>query len=147
MSAYIVVVVGLLVTAAVLVVAALRGRAKPVRSVPWWIAIVALSLDVALHVAVSIAALLSGGWDGAWIAIGTLAIAGVLGTAIIQPRLAGLWFMASAALMPAVLAITDALVSSEEPSYIPIGVMLGFYSTRAAIVGALLVWSGTPKKT
>ena len=147
MSAYVVVVVGLLFTAAVLTAAGLRGRAKPIRPVPWWIAIVALSLDVAFHVVVSIAALLAGGWDGLWIAIGTLAIAGVLATAIIQPRLAGWWFIASAALLPAVLAITDALLPADELSPIPVAVMLGFYSTRAAIVGTLLVWSSAPKKT
>lgn len=147
MSAYVVVVVGLLFTAVVLTFAVLRGRAKPVRPVPWWIAIIALSLDVAYHVVVSIAALIAGGWEGAWIAIGTLAIAGVLATAIIQPRLAGWWFIASAALMPAVLVITDALAPADELSPIPVAIMLGFYSTRAVIVGTLLVWSGTPKKT
>ena len=141
MSAYIVVTIGFLVTAVVLTLAVLRGRAKPARTVPWWIAIIALSLDVAFHVVVSIAALLAEGWEGSWIAIGTLAIAGVLATAIIQPRLAGWWFIASAALLPAVLAITDALLPADELSPIPVAVMLGFYSTRAAIVGGLLVWS------
>ena len=147
MSAYVVVVVGLLFTAVVLTTAVLRGRAKPVRPVPWWIAIIALSLDVTIHVVVSIAALVAGGWEGMWIAIGTLAIAGVLATAIIRPRLAGWWFITSAALMPAVLAIAKAILPTSEPSPIPVAVLLGFYSTRAVIVGSLLVWSGTPKKT
>ena len=147
MSAYVVVTVGLLVTAVILTWALFRGRAKPVRPVPWWIAIAALSLDVAVHAVVSIAALLAGGWEGAWIAMGTVAITGVLATAIIQPRMAGGWFIASAALMPAVLALTDALLPADELSPIPVAVMLGFYSTRPPIVGALLVWSGTPKKT
>lgn len=147
MSAYVVVTSGLLVTAVILTLALLRGRAKPVRPVPWWFAFAALSLDVAVHAVVSIAALLAGGWEGAWIAIGTLAITGVLATAIIQPRMAGWWFIASAALMPAVLAMTDALLPADELSPIPVAVMLGFYSTRAVIVGILLVWSGTPQKT
>lgn len=145
MSAYVVVVVGLLVTAAVLTVAVRRGRTKPVRPVPWWIAIVVLSLDVAYHAVISIAALFAGGWEGSWIAIGTLAIAGVLATAILQPRVAGWWFIASAALMPAVLAITDVFMPASQDSQIPLAVMLGLYSTRAVIVGILLVWSGTPR--
>ena len=146
MSAYVVVVVGLVFTAAVLTTAVLRGRAKPLRAVTWWIAIVALSFDVAFHVVVSIAAFLAGGWDGMWIAIGTLAIAGLLATAIIQPRLAGWWFIASAGLMPAVLVLADTILPASELSPIPVGVMLGFYSTRAAIVGTLLVWSSSPRR-
>lgn len=145
MANYLVVTVGFLISLALLIFALRSGRIAPVRRLPWLIAIIVLGIDVAYHAVVSVAALATGGgWEAAWLPIGTLAIAGVLAIAILQPRIAGWWFIASAALMPAVLAIGDAIFTSGTESEIPIAVMLGFYSTRAAIVGGLLVWSAHP---
>jgi hypothetical protein len=70
-----------------------------------------------------------------------LAIAGVLATAVFQPSWAGWWFIASAALMPAVLVVSDWILQPSEDSQIPLIIMLAFYSTRAIIVGLLLVFS------
>ncbi len=141
MTAFVVVTVGFFISAALTFVAVREGRRAPVHRVLWIIALVVLSIDVAYHVVVSIAAIATGGWETTWLAIGTLAIAGVLASAVFQPSWAGWWFIASAALMPAVLVVSDLILQPSEDSQIPLIIMLTFYSTRAVIVGLLLVFS------
>lgn len=136
----IVVTAGLLGTVTALIVT-LRGyRSTPHRRVPWIIALIALGIDSAVHVAISIGALVTGGWSASWIAVGSLAIAGVFALAWIAPRIAGWWLIATALGLPALLALTSALWPPTEET-VPVGVMLAFYTPRMLIVGALLMWS------
>jgi len=137
---FMVVITGFVGTLAVLMFSLVWGRQAPRHKVPWVIALVALSLDVLFHLVLSVSAVTYGQFDGWWIVIGTLAIAGVLLIAVIRPRAAGWWFMATAFLMPAVLWFGQSLelTGSEQ---VPVGLMLLVYSTRALIVGSLLMWA------
>lgn len=141
MTAFVVVTVGFVISAVLTFAAIRQGRRNPVHRPIWIIALVVLSIDVAYHVLISIAAIATGGWEATWLAIGTLAIAGVLVSAVFQPSWAGWWFIASAALMPAVLVVSDLILQPSEDSELPLMIMLAFYSTRAIIVGLLLVFS------
>ena len=140
-SMYIVVSIGMALALAGLALALVQGRQQPGRPVLWVIALVALGIDVALHIVLSVGSVVSGGIEGAWIVIGSSAIAIVLITAVIAPRVAGWTLAASAALLPIVLLAADAIVADQATEQIPIDVMLAIYSSRAIIVGALLVIS------
>lgn len=144
---YVVVAVGLVGTLAALVIALRAGRVVPTRRVPWVIALVALGIDSALHIAISVGALLSGGWEAMWIVLGSLAIAGVFATAWISPRIAGWWLVATAIALPAILVAgtMESAQGIEQP--VPVEVMLGFYTPRMLIVGALLIWSTARRGT
>jgi len=143
---YWVVGVGLIYSATVAAIALGRGRQEPARFIPWIIAIVVLGLDVALHVMMSIGAMAEDPWGGGWLLIGTLAIAGILFSAIWQPRLAGWAYVLSALLMPLAVVTVASVVSGGYDVLVPLPVLLGFYSTRAIIIGLLLVLSATPKR-
>lgn len=84
---------------------------------------------------------MSGGIEGAWIVIGSGAIAIVLITAFISPQVAGWTFAASGVLLPFVLVAADAMVADTSTEQIPVGLMLAVYSSRALLVGALLILS------
>jgi len=145
MPIFIVVGTGLLGTIAVLAISMRIGRDEPHHRVPWIIALVALGLDSAIHIAISVGALTMGGWDEAWIAVGSLAIAGVFATAWIQPRIAGLWLIVTAIVLPLLFLALSAVWSPTEET-VPVGVLLAFYPPRMLIVGALLVWSARPTR-
>lgn len=145
MPIYIVVGVGLVGTIVSLVMALRGGRARPAHRVPWWIAVIALAIDSALHAAISTGAVIQGGWESTWIVLGSLAIIGVFVTALIQPRIAGWWLMITAIVLPIILVVGNALLTSTEDESVPIGVLLGFYSTRMFVIGGLLVWCASPR--
>jgi hypothetical protein len=140
---YVVVVTGLIGTIATLILSMARGREQPPRRVPWIIALVALGLDSAVHVAISIGSLAMGGWESAWIAIGSLAIAGVFATAWIRPRIAGWWLITTAFALPILLFVSSAVWPTSEET-VPVGVLLAFYTPRMLIVGGLLIWAAWP---
>lgn len=146
MPIYVVVGIGLAGTLIALVVALTRGRERPAHRVPWWIAVIVLGLDSAFHVVMSTGAVIQGGWESTWLVIGTLAITGVFATAIIRPRIAGWWLIATAIVLPLVLVIGNAISPSSDEESVPVAVLLGFYSTRMLVIGALLVWCATPRK-
>lgn len=138
---YAVVGVGLVYSLALLGWAASRGRRRPRHVVPWIVALVFLGLDVAAHIAMSVGTMLQSAGAGGWIAVGTAAIAGVLATAVLQPKLAGWGLVGSAALMPLLLLVVSVWPGVDAAELAPLPVMLAFWSTRAVIVGALLVAS------
>lgn len=142
---YIVVGTGLIGTVATLALSIRMGRVRPDHRVPWIIALVALGLDSAIHVAISIGALVTGGWEAAWIAVGSLEITGVFDTAWIQPRIAGWWLIVTALALPLLLLAATAVWTSSE-DIVPVGVLLAFYTPRRLIVGGLLVWSAGPNR-
>ena len=82
-----------------------RGRRRSMHPVPWIIALFILGLDVAVHIAMSIGSVVEGGSGGWWVVIGTIAIACLLASAAMRPRLAGWALIGSAALMPLTLLI------------------------------------------
>ena len=147
LAMYWVVGLGLLYSATMAAIAISRGRLAPARTVPWIIAIVVLSLDVVIHLAMSIGVLVAEPSQGGWIVVGTLAIAGILVGAIWQPRFAGWAYVLSALLMPLILIIVAAASPEGATALVPLQVMLGFYSSRAIIVGLLLVFSGSRRRT
>lgn len=136
----IVVLAGLIGTVTTLAVSLAGHRSRPHHRVPWVIALIALGIDSAVHVAISIGALVTGGWDASWIAVGSQAIAGVFALAWIAPRMAGWWLVATALGLPLLLVMTSAVWPPTEEA-VPVGVMLVFYTPRMLIVGALLIWS------
>lgn len=136
----IVVSVGLIGTMTALIMRMSAGRSAPLRRVPWVIALIALGVDGAIHVAISVGSLVTGGWEASWVAVGSLAIVGVFALAWIAPRIAGWWLVATAVGLPLLLVVTSALwPSTDEP--VPVGVMLAFYTPRMLVVGGLLIWS------
>jgi len=141
-SIYVVVGIGLVGSLITCAVALRIGRESPGHRVPWWIAVIALGLDSAFHIAMSVGAVIQGGWESTWIVIGSLAITGVFATAIIRPKIAGVWLIGTAIVLPVVLIIGNAIWSPGEES-VPVEVLLGLYSTRMLVVGALLMWSAT----
>lgn len=141
MAIYSVVLTGLVGTIVALVLALRGGRTDPVHRVPWIIALVALGIDSAFHLAISVGALVAGGWGSMWIVIGSVAIAGVFATAWIAPRIAGWWLIATAIGLPLVLIAGNAVFPSEAEESVPLSVLLAFYSPRMLIVGGLLIWS------
>lgn len=118
-----------------------RGRRRPLHPVPWIIALCLLGLDVAAHAVMSIGSMVESPLQGGWVAVGTIAIAGLLATAALQPQLAGWALVGSAALMPLILLVVWAWPGMDTGDLAPVPVMLGFWSTRAVIVGVLLVLS------
>ena len=142
-----VVAVGLLVSLAALGVAVTRPRERPVRAIPWWIAVVLLGIDTALHAVIGVAAALASWREGGWLVIAALAIGGMLGAAILRPRLGGLALMSTAVLMPAVLIAVDAVIRDDAQVLVPLPVMLLAYSTRALVVGLLLLASSIGAST
>lgn len=143
MSLYIVVSIGLALALTGLALALLQGRKRPHHQVLWVIGLIVLGIDVALHVVVSVGSVVAGGLDGGWMVIGSAAIAVVLVTALIDPRIAGWTFAATGVLLPFVLIAADAIASGTESAQISVGLMLAVYSTRAVLVGALLVLSAS----
>lgn len=119
MPIYLVVAIGLIGTLVALVVALMRGRERPAHRLPWWIAVIVLGLDSAFHVLMSTGAVIQGGWGSTWIVIGTLAIIGVFATAIIRPRIAGWWLIATAIVLPIVLVVGDTIWPSLGKSPFP----------------------------
>lgn len=138
---YVVVTVGLIYSAAFAMFALWRGRTKATRKPLWIIAIVILSMDVAFHIAMSVGVLLNEPGLGGWVVVGTTAIAGLLLTAIWQPRLAGQALLGSALLMPLALWLVSALPWDLAADLVPLPVILGLWSTRAIIIGILLIAS------
>lgn len=143
MSLYIVVSIGLALALTGLALALLQGRRRPHHQVLWVIALIVLGIDVALHVVVSVGSVVAGGVDGGWMVIGSAAIAVVLMTALIDPRIAGWTFAATGVLLPFVLVAADAIAAGTESVQVSVGLMLAVYSSRAVLVGALLVLSAT----
>lgn len=143
---YVVVTIGLLGTVTTLALALRAGRVAPIRRVPWVIALVALGIDSALHIAISVGALVTGGWEAAWIALGSLAITGVCATAWVSPRIAGWWLVATAVALPLILVLTTLLVAQGDEQPVPVEIMLGFYTPRMLIVGGLLLWATTSRR-
>lgn len=138
---YAVVGVGLAYGLVLLGWAVARGRRRPRHLVPWIIALAFLGLDVAAHTVMSVGVMLQSPGDGGWIGVGTVAIASVLATAALQPRLAGWGLIGSAALMPLVLLVVSVWPGVDSAELAPLPVILAFWSTRAIVVGALLVAS------
>jgi len=118
-----------------------RGRRRPRHQVLWIIALVFLGLDVLAHAVMSVGAMVERPLQGGWVAVGTVAIAGLLATAALQPQLAGWALIGSAALMPLVLLTVSVWPGADTAELAPVPVLLGFWSTRAVIVGVLLVVS------
>lgn len=118
-----------------------RGSRRPRHPVPWIIALVFLALDVASHVFMSIGSMEGNLLQGGWVAVGTLAIVGLLVTASLQPALAGWALIGAAVLMPLALLVAWVWPDVDTYGLAPVPVMLGFWSTRAVIVGVLLVAS------
>lgn len=147
MAIYSVVLTGLVGTIVALVLALRGGRTDPVHRVPWIIALVALGIDSAFHLAISVGALVAGGWGSMWIVIGSVAIAGVFATAWIAPRIAGWWLIATAIGLPLVLIAGNAVFPSEAEQSVPLSVLLTFYTPRMLLVGGLLIWSTLPRRT
>ncbi|MGA1145686.1 MAG: hypothetical protein ACO3YU_01650 [Candidatus Nanopelagicales bacterium] len=143
MSLYVVVSIGMALALTGLALALLQGRRRPHHQVLWVIALIVLGIDVALHVVVSVGSVVAGGLDGGWMVIGSAAIAVVLLTALIDPRIAGWTFAATGVLLPFVLVAADAMTAGTESAQISVGLMLAVYSSRAVLVGALLVLSAT----
>lgn len=141
MAIYSVVLTGLVGTMVALALALREGRTDPVHRVPWIIGLVALGIDSALHLAISVGALVTGGWGSMWIVIGSVAIAGVFATAWIAPRIAGWWLIATAVGLPLVLIAGNAVFPLEAEQSVPLSVLLTFYTPRMLIVGGLLIWS------
>ena len=146
MPIYGVVGIGLAGTLVTLIHAMTQGRKIPARRVPWWIAVIVLGLDSAFHVAMSVGAVIQGGWESTWIVLGTLAITGVFATAIIRPRIAGWWLIVTAIVLPIVLVAASAIWTSSSEESVPIEVLLGLYSTRMLVIGGLLVWCAIPRE-
>lgn len=123
-----------------------RGRRHPLHPVPWIIALVFLGLDVVAHAAMSVGVMTASPLEGGWVAVGTVGIAALLATAALQPQLGGWALVGSAALMPLVLLTVSVWPGVDTAELAPVPVLLGFWSTRALIVGALLVASeGRPR--
>lgn len=148
MAIYSVVLTGLVGTIVALVLALREGRTDPVRRVPWIIALVALGVDSALHLAISVGSLVAGGWGSMWIVIGSVAIAGVFVTAWLSPRLAGWWLVITALLLPVILIVANGFAPPANEQSVPVSVLLAFYTPRMLIVGGLLIWSaGSVRRT
>lgn len=143
LSMYWVVGLGLAYSATMAAIAISKGRLAPARRVPWIIALVVLSLDVAIHLAMSVGVFLAEPSQGGWVLVGTLAIAGILVGAIWQPRFAGWAYVLTALLMPLILIVVGALNPAGAGDLVPLTVMLVFYSSRAIIIGMLLVFSAS----
>ena len=141
MSLYVVVSIGLALALTGLALALLQGRRKPRHQTLWVIALIVLGIDVALHVVLSVGSVISGGLEGGWMVIGSAALAVVFVTAVIEPRIAGWTFAATGVLLPFALIAADAVASDTQTAQISVGLMLAVYSTRAVLVGALLVVS------
>ena len=139
----VVVGVGLLFSAAAATIAVVRRRERPIHPIPWWIAVIVLAIDTAIHAFIGIASTVQAPLEGAWLLMAALAIGGMLATAILRPRLGGIALLATAVLMPAALVAVDALFPDEAQTLVPLPVMLVAYSTRAVVVGLLLMWAGT----
>lgn len=146
MPIYLVVGFGLIGTIAATSVALRMGRQFPPHRAIWIACLVVLGLDSLLHVAISAGAVVQGGWQSTWIVVGTLAIAGVFMTAMIRPAVAGWWLLVTAIALPSILLVTSAIWPADEQESVPVGVLLGFYSTRMIVIGGLLVWSARPPR-
>lgn len=137
---------GLALALIALGIALRKPRVPAARPALWVIALVLLSIDVLLHAVVSIGSLLASPDEGGWMAIATVAIAAVLFAAARQPRLAGFVLIALAAIMPLLLVLVDLVVPVDLQSVVPLPVMLVAYSSRAVVVGVLLVLSTPSSK-
>lgn len=146
MAIYIVVLTGLAGTIMALLLALREGPTDPVHRLPWIIALVALGLDSAIHVAISVGAVVTGGWQSAWVAIGSLAIVGVFATAWRAPRIGGWWLITTAIALPLMLVLATALTPPVTEETVPVSVLLTFYTPRMLIVGGLLIWSAGSAK-
>lgn len=148
---YWVVAVGLAYGLAVLVISLAQGRQKPRYFVPWVIGIVALSVDTAAHLVLSVAVIIQSPAEGSWVGIASLAFAAFLVAAILQPRLAGWTFASTALVMPVALFVVGSLPDIDTSDFAPMQAMLGFYAPRALIVGGLLFfstgWKGTVRSS
>lgn len=135
--------IGLAYSAAILGLAIIERRRRPEHPVPWLIAVVILGLDVAVHIVMSIGSVAESLAQGGWLVVATIAIACLLGAAALRPRLAGIGLIGAAVLMPLALIIVSAWPGVDAAQLVPLPVMLAFWSTRAVIVGLLLVFSET----
>lgn len=141
MAMTLVVGVGLVFSATIVAIAAVRRRQPAIHPFPWWIAVIVLALDTALHGIVGVAATVQAPMEGAWLLLATLAIAGMLATAILRPRLGGIALLVTAVLMPVTLMVVGAVVPDGAQALVPLPVMLVAYSSRAVLVGLLLLLS------
>ena len=140
------VIVGLL-AAIVLVLVALavpRGRQRPARLGPWIAALVLAVVPALLFTAVAVSAIVAG--EGWWVLIGFAGLWSLVALAVLRPRWAAWAFIGSGVALPVLLATSALLIATGEPM-IDLGHAIGFYTIRALVTGALLMWAGSTRAT
>ena len=123
----------------VLVLALRRGRERPTRMWAWVLGLALAVLGTLGNLAILIGTLLAeGGGLAGWLAFGSLALVEATVLAVVRPRWAALVFAATAVVMPALVALTEALGTGPMADAFPAAVVLGFYSTRALVTAVFL---------
>jgi hypothetical protein len=138
---YLVVMTGLTASIVVLALAAAKRRAAPPRTALWILGLVVLGIDTLLHVVASVGMAIAGGVGGAWLYLGTLGFVALLAAAFIRPRWAGVALLASAVLVPLMLAVGGLVGGEGERADVPWSVAAVTYSVPAVLSGSLLLGS------
>jgi hypothetical protein len=136
--------------ATVLVVALRRGRVPPARRWAWVVGLVLAALGMAYNLTIVVAMLISvaladeGPDQPMWsLLFGSIALACVTVLAFVNPRWAAWVFGVTAVVVPALVALTSAVVDPQAMAQeFPALAIVGFYSVRALIT-ALFLWLGS----
>ncbi len=120
--------------------AAIAGYEQPLRRWAWIVAIVLLGIGESFRLMVGIGTTVQGGWSVSWPLVGAIAAGFVLAGAVIRPRVAQWFLVATAVVLPLVLLPGTlgwfGLVMPE----ITAEHVAGFYSLPALVTaGALFV--------
>ena len=136
--------------AAVLIVALRRGRVPPARRWAWVVGLVLAALGMAYNLMIVVAMLISvaladeGPDQPMWsLLFGSTALACVTVLAFVNPRWAAWVFATTALVVPAMVALTSAVVDPQAMAEeFPALAIVGFYSVRALLT-ALFLWLGS----
>lgn len=134
---YVDVAVGLALSVGLLAASVVAGRAPVVHPVLWALGLGFLVLRALFSLSIGIGVLVS--TDATWaFAIGALALALIIPSAVLRPRWAGIMLLVTAVVQPALLFVLGG-VSGLAGQEFPVEAMLGFYSLTVAIIGGVLI--------
>lgn len=136
--------------ASALVAALRRGRVPPARRWAWIVGLVLATLGMAYNLMIVVAMLISvaladeGPDQPMWsLLFGSVALACATVLAFVNPRWAAWVFGVTAVVVPAMVALTSAMVEPQAMAEeFPALAIVGFYSVRA-LVTALFLWLGS----
>ncbi len=134
---YVDVAVGLALAVGLLTASVIAGREPVVHPVVWALGLGFLVLRALFSLSIGIGVLVS--TDATWaFAIGALALALIIPSAVLRPRWAGIVLLVTAVVQPALLFVLGRLSGLAEQEF-PVEAMLGFYSLTVAIIGGVLI--------